>query len=92
MSQFEFCRRVGLSQMRDGQASGWKHIWLLTFLVLFVSRQKEHNIYIELFRGLSPETCVIKVCWLRSREAALLETQLNFVHTCPSRPKTKLGC
>jgi hypothetical protein len=31
-----------------------------------------------------------KVHWLRSREAALLETQLNFVHTCPCQAKDKI--
>jgi hypothetical protein len=83
----------------DGQ-----HIWLLTFLVLFVSRQKEHNVYTELLVGYGKGGCIIKVCWLRSREAALLETQLHFVPACakplrrrhgahaPARPKTKLGC
>ena len=36
------------------------------------------------------KTCVIKDCWLRSREAALLETQLNFVRTCPGQTKDKI--
>ena len=31
-----------------------------------------------------------KGCWLRSREAALLETQLNFVRTCPGQAKDKI--
>jgi len=39
---------AGLSQMRGG---AWerarKHIWLLIFLVLFVSRQKEHKEELE---------------------------------------------
>ena len=42
------------------------------------------------FAVLSQETCVIKCCWLRSREAALLETQLNFVRTCPCQAKDKI--
>jgi hypothetical protein len=35
------CRRAGPNQMRGGPAlRGGQHIWLLIFLVLFVSRQK----------------------------------------------------
>ena len=39
---------------------------------------------------MSHETCIIKGCWLRSREAALLETQLNFARPCPGQTKDKI--
>ena len=38
--------------------------------------------------GYGKGGCIIKVCWLR--EAALLETQLNFVRTCPGQTKDKI--
>ena len=51
------CRRVGLSQMRGWSSiAGGQHIWLLIFLVLFVSRQKEHNIHTS-YRFLSQDVC-----------------------------------
>jgi hypothetical protein len=53
----------------------------LDFFGSFCVKTKKKVMFfiIELFRGLSEELYVIKVCWLLSREAALLETQLNFV-------------
>ena len=67
-------------------------VWLLIFLILFVSRQKKRNNQIHLtpFGTLSSDAARYQRFMAPQPHGCAFGTQLNFIRTCPCQTKDKI--